>query len=103
MQDKASFGFIGITFLSVLFGSIFLNDLIKVCYYYYNGLREWWREKKEQEEEEKRKEDELKSNEVRLDMINQNYVDELEQDLESVYFKLVKVNARNRRNDKTPA
>ena len=84
-KAKTSFGYIGITFLVLLFGSIFLNDLLKLCIYYFDGLKEWWREKKDKEEE-KRKQDEVKSDEIRLDIIDSNYVDDLEKGLEKVYF-----------------
>jgi len=39
-KAKTYFGYIGITFLSVLFGSIFANDLIKLCVYYYREFRQ---------------------------------------------------------------
>jgi len=84
-KAKTSFGYTGITFLVILFGSIFLNDLLKLCIYYCDGLKEWGREKKDKEEE-KRKQDEVKSDEIRLDIIDSNYVDDLEKGLEKVYF-----------------
>ena len=93
-KDKVakSIGYIGIAFLVVLFGSIFLNDFIKLCIYYWNGLREWWREKKGHEE----KKVEAATDHVRLEM-DQEYSSELEEALERVYFKIVKVNRENRR------
>ena len=48
-KAKTSFGYIGITFLTVLFGTIFLNDFLKVCIYYFNHLREWWRRNNDRE------------------------------------------------------
>ena len=99
-KAKTSFGFIGITFLIVLFGSIFGNDLIKLCIYYFNGLREYRREKKDKEENEKRKRVEATFGDIRLE-IEKDYAYELEEDLERVYFKLVEVNARLRRNEET--
>ena len=88
-KAKTSFGYIGITFLSVLFGSVFLNDLIKVCIHFYNHLRDrWWRES-----ECKNKSQENKKNEFRIEM-QQDYLDNLDASLEQVYFKLVKVNAK---------
>jgi len=41
-KAKQSFGFIGITFLSVIFGSIILNDLIKLCAYICDEIGETW-------------------------------------------------------------
>ena len=93
---RKTFGYIGMAFLTILFGSIFGNDLIKVLVYYFNGLKEWWGEKKQQEEEEL-KQTEEKSNEKRLE-INQTKYDDIDEDLERFYFKLVKLNAINRRN-----
>ena len=88
--------------MTVLFGSIVLNDFIKVCIYYFNGLKEWWREKEEKEEEEEdEKQNEAKSEETILDIIDRDYVDELDENLEKVYYQLVQANARNRRNNDT--
>ena len=42
-QAKTSFGYIGITFLTCLFGSICANDLIKVFIHYFGHLRDWYR------------------------------------------------------------
>ena len=96
-KAKTSFGYIGITFLAVLFGSIFLNDFVKVCIYYFNGLREWWRKKKEEGEiEQRRRNQEKRNDETILDM---DHVD-LEEKLERVYFELVKVNANGGNNEK---
>jgi len=96
-KAKISFGYIGITFLVVLFCSIFGNDLRKLLIHYFNHLSEWWREKKEQEEE-KRKQDEATCDEIKLE-IDQSYAHELEESLERVYFELVKVTANNRKNN----
>jgi len=99
-KAKTSFGYIGITFLSLLFGSIFLNDLLKTCLHYFGGSRERWWEKKRKQREEKEKEKRVSTfspSEVTLEM-DRVYLNELENDLERVYFKLVKVNATTRRN-----
>jgi hypothetical protein len=88
-KDKVakSIGYIGIAFLTVLFGSIFGNDLIKLCIFYLNQLKEWCMMKKEMKKQEK----EQTSLEI-------NYVDNkhLEARLEKVYIKLLKANAINR-------
>ena len=93
-KAKKSFGYIGIIFLTVLFGSIFLNDLIKLCIYYFNCLRDWWRHEssnKKKSQENKKIESEVP--ELRIEM-QQDYLDHLDASLEQVYFKLVKVNAK---------
>jgi len=40
-KAKSSFGYIGITFLVILFGSVFGNDLLKMCIYLFNELIIW--------------------------------------------------------------
>ncbi len=93
-KAKTSFGYIGITFLAVLFGSIFGNDLIKLCIHYFNHLKNWWQRKQEMKEE-RQSQDEEKKEEIVLEL-DQICTDELEDSLEKVYFKLVKANAKNR-------
>ena len=94
---KTSFGYIGITFLVVLFGSIFMNDLIKLCIYYFNGLREWWRGNNEREQENAENQ---RQEHVKIEMDRLVYVNDLEEKLEKVYIKLVEVNSKRRFNDK---
>jgi hypothetical protein len=72
-KAKQSFGFIGITFLAVLFGSVFANDFFKLCLYYFRHLRDLWRR-----------------------WWQRRNADDLEESLEKVYFKLVKANAKNK-------
>ncbi len=93
-KAKTSFGYIGITFLAVLFGSIFGNDLIKLCIHYLSHLRGWWQRKQEMKEDRK-SQDKEKKDEIVLEL-DQMFNDELEDSLEKVYFKLVKANAKNR-------
>ncbi len=92
-KAKTSFGYIGITFLSVLFGSVFGNDLIKLCIHYFNHLKNWWNRKQEMKEVRQSQDKENKDIVLELDQI---FGDELEDSLEKVYFKLVKANAKNR-------
>ena len=98
--DKAAkaFGYIGISSLVLLFGSIFGNDLIKLISFYVNEFKQYLKKrnetKEEVKEETKKKEEE---NDVRIQM---ELSEKLEQDLEKVYFKLVKVNAINKRKNK---
>ena len=96
-KAKTSFGYIGVTFLVVLFGSIFLNDFIKFCIYLFNDLREWWRVKKENKEIAKRTKNTQKEKDEQAIFLQIENRD-LEEKLERVYFKLVEVNAKKSRN-----
>ena len=95
-KAKTSFGFTGVIFLTVLFGSILGNDLLKVCSYCCNGLGRWWRKKKENDMNKKVENDVKKTDEIIVDLKDQ---DDLDETLEKVYFKLVKINAINRRDN----
>ena len=101
--DKAakSLGYIGIMSIVLLFGSIFGNDLIKLISFYFNEFKQYWKKRKETKEEVKEetqnKEEEEEENNVKIQM---ELSEKLEQDLEKVYFKLVKVNAINKRKNK---
>ena len=90
-KAKASFGYIGIIFLVVLFGSIFLNDFIKLCIYYFNGWREWRRGITNDQEREINENGQI---EIEVDRV---YGEDLEEKLERVYIKLVEANVENRR------
>ena len=98
-KAKTSFGFIGITFLVVLFGSIILNDFIKLCIYLYNDLREWWR-RRENIQQQNENENQLEQVQIEIDRV---YGEELEERLERVYLRLLEVNSRrnieNKRNN----
>ena len=98
-KAKTSFGFIGITFLFVLFGSIILNDFIKLCIYLYNDLREWWR-RRENIQQQNENENQLEQVQIEIDRV---YGEELEERLERVYLRLLEVNSRrnieNKRNN----
>jgi hypothetical protein len=85
-QAKTSFGYIGITFLAVLFGSIFLNDFIKVCIYYFNKFRDWRQNRNELEEFNA----ENKENDEVILELDQIYADSLDESLEKFYVKLLK-------------
>jgi hypothetical protein len=92
---KQSFGYIGITFLSVLFGSVFANDFIKLCIHYFNHLRDWCRSWWQRKRHEEKLEEETKK-EIILEM-EQYHADDLEDALEKVYFKLVRNNANTQK------
>jgi hypothetical protein len=87
-QAKTSFGYIGITFLAVLFGSIFLNDFIKFCIYYFEHFGDCRMSSSQNNKEIKGRRDE-----VALEMVDSKiYAKELDERLEKVYFKLVRAN-----------
>jgi hypothetical protein len=94
--DKAAktIGFIGLGSIILLVVIIFGNDIVKLFYFYLNEWRQYWRkETKKQIEEEnlnKRKEEEEQNERIRIE-----YSDRLEEDLERVYFQLVKANVKN--------
>ena len=88
-KAKTSFGYIGITFLVVLFGSIFLNDFIQRCIYLYNECFKYLLEKR-RDNQENEKENEKDNDRTVLDM-DEN----LEEKLERVYFKLIQSNVSN--------
>jgi hypothetical protein len=94
-KAKTSFGYVGITFLTVLCGSVFANDLIKLFIHYYNHLRDWyrrWYQRKRHAEKYSEKLEGETEKEIILEM-DQSYADDLGDALEKVYFKLVRNNA----------
>ena len=93
-KAKTSFGYIGITFLVVLFGSIFLNDYIRFCIYLFNGWREWWRRRRNIQEQN---ENENQPEQVQIEM-DRVYGDDLEEKLEKFHLQLVKALAKSKRN-----
>ncbi len=97
-KAKQSFGYIGITCLAVLFGSIFGNDFIKLCIYYWNGLKEWWRGNENDQVEQNQINDE-KVEQVQIE-IDHVYGEDLEEKLERVYIRVLEVNANRRNNIK---
>jgi hypothetical protein len=95
-KAKTSFGYIGITFLSVLFGSIFGNDFIKLCIYYY---REWRQRRRNIYNNNNNQRDrEEVGNQIRIEMDRIN-LDDLEARLAMAYIKLKKANAIAKRNN----
>jgi hypothetical protein len=92
-KAKTSFGYIGITFLSVLFGSIFGNDFIKLCIYYYREWRQRRRNINKNNNNQRDGEKEEEENQVRIEM-DRIRSDDLEERLEMVYVKLKIANAR---------
>ena len=87
-KAKTSFGFIGITFLGVLWSAIILNDLAKLFRLCYEETRELLKERREQHHNEK--------NEKEFDQVtihledDEKYLDDLEEKLDKVHWQLVK-------------
>ena len=94
-KAKMTFGYIGIVFLTVLFGSVFGNDLIKLLAHYFNRLREWWRQRRNMNDQREMEREEVEQEQVQLEL-EREYADNLEERLERVYLRLVQANANNR-------
>jgi len=87
---KTSFGFVGITFLGVLWMAIILNDLAKLFRLCYEETRELLKERREQHHNEKNeKEKEFDQVTIQLDD-DEKYLDDLEEKLDKVHWQLVK-------------
>jgi hypothetical protein len=95
---KTSFGYIGITFLSVSWGLIILNDLAKL-------LKECYRETKDLLEERRgkmkdgRKENEIEQVKIELEQ-EEKYAQDLDEKLEKIHLQLIKAIAAKRANRK---
>ncbi len=85
---KTSFGFIGITFLSVLWSLIILNDLCKSLYFCYEEIKDTWKLIKEREVVKIQLEREEKEDE--------HYSQDLDEKLEKFHWKLVQACASRR-------
>ena len=72
-----------------------MNDLIKFCIYYFNGLREWWRRRRNIQQQNENVIQPEQAVQIEVDRV---YGEELEERLERVYFKLVKVNAKSNKH-----
>ena len=89
---KTSFGLIGITFLSVLWSLIILNDLSKLFYFFYEELKEETGKLRTEGEEHSRVKIQLELDEKDDD----HYAQDLEEKLEKFHWKLVKACASRR-------
>jgi hypothetical protein len=97
-KAKKSFGYIGITFLAVLFGSVFLNDILKLFIYYSLKLKTYWRRKEIDDKLKNENNTQDTTSDVRI-QIDFDANQELEESLEKVYFRLLtaKKKRQNRR------
>ena len=92
-QAKTSFGFIGITSLSLLFGAILLNDLVKLVNAIYEHYLDFKIRRNDLESEIQ---DEKKNNQIQIEM-DRDYSLDLEEKLEKFHLKLVKAVAKNKK------
>jgi len=82
--------------LAVLCGSIFANDLTKLIVHYYNHLRDCYRRWCQRKRLDEKFQEET-NREIILEMDQSCAVDDLDDALERVYFKLVKSNANKQK------
>ena len=92
-QAKTSFGFIGITSLSLLFGAILLNDLVKLMNAIYEHYLDF---KVRRNYLESEVQDEKKNNQIQIEM-DRDYSLDLEEKLEKFHLKLAKAVAKNKK------
>ena len=82
---KTSFGFIGITFLSSLWGLIILNDLAKLLNECYKETKDLLKERRERKEKERK-------DQVFIELSEENEIcsQDLEEKLDKFHLQLVK-------------
>ena len=87
-----------ITSLSILFGSIFLNDGFKLFIYVTDNIKRYLRRRKHERERAKHEEQERNTRQsiIELDRI---YNEELEQKLERFHQALIRVHIENKRRE----
>jgi hypothetical protein len=91
-KAKTSFGYIGIIFLSSIWGLIVLNDLMKLFHLCYEETKSLIKEK--QQENMKIKEEQVKIQLIEDD--NHEYSNDLEEKLDKIHLQLVKACAKRR-------
>ena len=84
---KTSFGYIGITFLCVLWGAIILNDLAKLFNLFYEETKDLLKARRTKKEIKRRKELEQDKNDLEM---NDMHFQDLEEKLEIIHLQLVK-------------
>ena len=88
-KAKSAFGWIGIVCLSSLFGSILVNDLLKLLTRLYYKLRRYLRERRAARLEARREAEE-RENELIAVQVDEKYAQDLDEGLERVYNALVR-------------
>jgi hypothetical protein len=84
---KTSFGYIGITFLCVLWGAIILNDLAKLFNLFYEETKDLLKARRTKKEIKRRKKLEQDKNDLEM---NDMHFQDLEEKLEIIHLQLVK-------------
>jgi hypothetical protein len=92
---KTSFGYIGITFLSVLWGYIILNDLAKLLNECYEETKDLIREKRKKRINEQ-KENEIEQVKLELEQGEEKCAQDLDEKLEKIHLQLIKACAARR-------
>ena len=90
---KTSFGYIGIVFLSFLWGSIILNDLTKFLQLCFEIAKDLLKEKRELKEKKTKEEKRKEYEQVTLEM-DEEYSQDLEDKLHQFHLQLVKACAK---------
>jgi hypothetical protein len=91
---KTSFGYIGITFLSSLWGFIILNDLAKLLNECYKETKDLLKERREKRNN-KHKENEIVQVKIELEQDENDALD-LEEKLDKIHLQLIKACAARR-------
>ena len=93
---KTSFGYIGIISLCLLWSSFILNDLTLFLRLCYELAKDLLKERREQNLKEKRKRDEREREikQVKIQIEEDLYSQELEEKLDQIHWQLVKACAR---------
>jgi len=86
---KTSFGYIGIISLSLLYGTIILNDFFKFLQICHEIIKDYRKQRREQKEKEK-----IKREEIIIEMEEKVYSQDLEEKLEQIHLQLIKACAK---------
>jgi hypothetical protein len=92
---KTSFGFIGKLCLGLLWTSIILNDLVKLCYVCFDETKVFLKEKRARNENEKRTK-EFENVRIELEDNELKHSKELENKLDQFHLQLVKSIAKRK-------
>ena len=88
-KAKSSLGYMAIISLSILFGTIFLNDFLKLCIHLYGKTRRYLRQRRLEKEEIKKSEREKNNIQIQIEM-NRVYAQDLEERLERFHAALIR-------------
>ncbi len=85
---KTSFSYIGVTFWSVIWGCIILNDLVKLLKVCFDETKDLLKERREINENKKNENGDIKQTAIHLEE-DEMYNQDLEEKLEKVHLKLI--------------